>query len=154
MSDILSTKPFSEYDQQQVIKKAGSNDGSLQVNGFVNGKVGHRITRTQVQPNPAIDDYRFLDVVQTINGNTSNALPTVTGIVTTTNLKVGQYVIGSGIPANTTILSIDSSSQITLSQNATATATVSLKYANLLQRLRIEYDDAARTNVDAVERLD
>ena len=154
MSETLSTKPFSEYDQQQVIKKAGSNDGSLQVNGFVNGKVGHRITRTQVQPNPAIDDYRFLDVVHTLNGTTTSGLATVTGINTTTALKVGQYVIGSGIPANTTIISVDSSSQITLSATATASATVSIKYANLLQRLRIEYDDAARTNVDAAERLD
>lgn len=154
MAEIFTTKPLSDFDHQQVIKKSATNDGSLQVNGFVNGKVGHKISRTEVQASPAIDDYRFLDVVQTISSTTASGLPTISGIITTSNLIVGQYVFGTGIPANSTILTIDGPNDITISQNATATATVSVKYANLLQRLRIEYSDDLRSNVDAVERLD
>lgn len=56
--------------------------------------------------------------------NTTSGLPTVTNMFFgTTYLAVGMTVTGTGIPASTTISSIDSISQITLSNNATATNT-------------------------------
>lgn len=154
MAAPQSTKPFSEFDANQVLQKAASNDSTLAVNGFVNNKVGHKITRTIISS--TIDDMRFLDVIQTKTGTTSNgsaviAFPNV-------NLldfaKVGQYVFGAGIPANATVLSVDSNTQITISANATASASVSIKFANLLCRLRIEYSDASHTDTNDVERLD
>lgn len=64
-----------------------------------------------------------------LTGNTTNSSPTVTALSATDDLCAGMRVIGAGIPANTTILSIDSGSQITLSQNATASASgVSLRF--------------------------
>ena len=54
------------------------------------------------------------------SGTTSSGSAIVTAMTTTTSLEVGMFVKGTGIPSNTTILSVDSSSQITLSQNVTA----------------------------------
>lgn len=64
-----------------------------------------------------------------LNGNTTNGSNSVTNISSTTNIQVGYTVTGSGIPANTVVSSITSSTAITISKNATATATgVSLTY--------------------------
>ncbi len=48
----------------------------------------------------------------------------VTGLASTSNLFVGMGVSGVGIPPNTTILSIDSPTQVTLSNSPTATGAV------------------------------
>lgn len=59
-------------------------------------------------------------VVET--GDTTSASASVINIGTTTGLTVGMVVTGAGIPVNTTILTVDSGTAITLSANATATA--------------------------------
>jgi len=56
-------------------------------------------------------------------GNTTNGNNTITGLTNTANLTVGETVTGAGIPFGTTIASIVSSSSITISNDATATAT-------------------------------
>lgn len=55
-------------------------------------------------------------------GATTNGSAVVTGIGDTTGIYVGMPVTGTGIPGNTAVQSIDSSSQITLNSNATATS--------------------------------
>lgn len=62
-------------------------------------------------------------------GTTASASAVVTAMSNTTNLFAGMGVTGTGIPANTNILSVDSSSQVTLTNNATANgAGVSLTF--------------------------
>lgn len=56
-------------------------------------------------------------------GNTVNNSAVVSGMNNTTNLVAGQIFLGSGIPTATRIYSVDSSSQVTLDRQATATAT-------------------------------
>lgn len=56
-------------------------------------------------------------------GNTTNANATISGIPSTAALAIGMKVIGAGIPAGATISTIPSGSSITISANATATAT-------------------------------
>jgi hypothetical protein len=60
----------------------------------------------------------------TLSGNTTNGSNVVTfsSDTTTLGLLAGQTVTGSGIQAGTTIVSVDSSSQVTLSKAATATS--------------------------------
>jgi len=58
--------------------------------------------------------------VASVTGTTSNGSAVVTSVSATTALRYGQTITGTGIPANTYILSVDSASQITLSANATA----------------------------------
>ena len=61
-------------------------------------------------------------------GNTTTGSKIITGIGSTTGFQVGWAVSGTGIPSSSTIASVDSPSQITLNNNATATNTgVTLK---------------------------
>lgn len=66
--------------------------------------------------------------ITTLTGTTTNGSPVVTGISSTSLLVVGMATSGSGIPAGSTILSVDSGTQVTLSNNATAGATTSLAF--------------------------
>ena len=56
-----------------------------------------------------------------LTASITNGSPVATLAVATQDLSKYSEVTGIGIPANTTILSVNSSTQITLSQNATAT---------------------------------
>lgn len=151
MSD--TTKHMSEKDFQQTLKASfNDSDKSLTTSGFVSAKIGHKITRTVVDATN--DDYRYFDIVNTESGTTANTSPIITGLSHTFDLTVGQYVFGAGIPINTKIFSIDSPSQVTLDQNATASATVSLQFANLLYRFRVTFNNASHDEVDASERLE
>jgi hypothetical protein len=60
-------------------------------------------------------------------GTTTTGSFTVTGVSSTAGLTPGIGVVGSGIPSGTVITSIDSASQIHISQAATASATVTLQ---------------------------
>lgn len=55
-------------------------------------------------------------------GNTTNASPIITSVSSTTDMFVGMQINGAGITYPTAIHSIDSGTQITLTRNATATA--------------------------------
>lgn len=58
------------------------------------------------------------------DGATTNASAVVTSATATFGSSdVGLAITGAGIPASTTILSVDSTTQVTMSANATATAT-------------------------------
>lgn len=60
-------------------------------------------------------------------GDTTSGSAIIVTVSSMTNLQVGQHVTGTGIQANSFILSIDSASQITLTKTATATnSTVTL----------------------------
>lgn len=56
----------------------------------------------------------------TTSGTRSNGSPIVTSIPDTSNLRAGYYIFGTGIASGTTILSVDSATQITLSGNASS----------------------------------
>lgn len=57
------------------------------------------------------------------SGTRTNGSPIITSISSTATFKVGNYVFGTGIPTGSTIVTIDSSSQITISNNATSSGT-------------------------------
>ena len=69
-----------------------------------------------------------LELFQLISftGTLTSGLPTVTGLSSTTGLVAGQNISGTGIPSGTTILSVNSSTAITLSAEATASGSQSL----------------------------
>ena len=77
MSNEQTSKTFTEYDQQQVIKKVYNPDGTLGVNGFLAGKVGHKVRLEQVSA--TVDVFRFYDIQLTTTGNLSVGSPHVTG---------------------------------------------------------------------------
>lgn len=65
----------------------------------------------------------FTAITLTQSGSRTSGSGVVTGLSDTTKMAAGMYVSGTGIPAGTTIATVDSSTQITLSQNSTATTT-------------------------------
>lgn len=68
----------------------------------------------------------------TFTGNRTSGSAIISGIASTTGIYKGQAISGTGIPASTRVLSVDSGTQITMSANATsgaATATTITKEA-------------------------
>ena len=63
----------------------------------------------------------------TINGTISNS-SNVLALSDTTNLEIGNYVFGTGIPENTRIIAIDINSYVILSNLATSSGTFSMTF--------------------------
>lgn len=61
-------------------------------------------------------------------GATTSGSAIVTGLSATSDLFAGMPVEGVGVPPGTTVLTVDSASQVTLSANATATGGPSLRF--------------------------
>lgn len=75
--------------------------------------------------------YAALFSVITINtaGTRTNGSPIITGLASTAKMSPGMPVSGANIPAGTTILTVDSGTQVTLSANATAGGATTLTFA-------------------------
>ena len=71
----------------------------------------------------------FAAISETQCGSKTSGSAVVTGLSDTSVLSVGWPVSGNGIPASTTVLSVDSGTQVTLSQNCTATETSDIVFA-------------------------
>lgn len=61
----------------------------------------------------------------TTSGTRTNGSPIISSIASTTGYVAGYYVFGTGIASGTTILTVDSPTQITLSGNASSSGTSS-----------------------------
>lgn len=66
-----------------------------------------------------------------LDGDIASGSAIVQNIVDTSLIDAGMSVAGVGIPAGTTVQSVDSGTQVTLTENATATATNSLTYTTV-----------------------
>ena len=80
---------------------------------------------------PSLADCPPPGTTTTLSGTITSGSPTVV-LPSTSGLLVGDPVTGTGIPANTTITQIDASgTQLTLSNNATASASESLVFTSV-----------------------
>jgi hypothetical protein len=71
-----------------------------------------------------VKEYTFTLNSESQTGNTTSGSAVITGLSDTSNIVADDYqVSGSGIPTNARVLSVDSSTQVTLDDNATETAT-------------------------------
>jgi Phage Tail Collar Domain. len=57
------------------------------------------------------------------SGTRTNGSAIITGLSSTTNMRAGYYIGGTGITNGTTILTVDSATQVTMSANATSSGT-------------------------------
>jgi len=72
---------------------------------------------------------QYMDEALSIqNGTLTSGSPVVTGIASTTGMLRGMRITGTGVPANTLISSVDSGTQITMTQNASASGAQSLTF--------------------------
>ncbi len=78
---------------------------------------------------------------------TTSASPTLTTIASTTGLRVGMRIIGTGIPTDTRILAIASSTSVTMNKNATATASVSVEFQDRFTIGLVDYWAGTTNNV-------
>lgn len=69
------------------------------------------------------------------------------GITSTASLRVGMRAVGTGIQANSVIVSIDSATQVTLDKATTATATVSVEFQDRFSIGGVNYWAATANNV-------
>jgi microcystin-dependent protein len=68
----------------------------------------------------------FAAIAVSQSGVRTNGSAIITALTDTTGLVTGMFVSGTGIPAAATILTVDSSTQITLSANATSSGTATV----------------------------
>ena len=85
-------------------------------------------------------EYRFTTQNYTSNGTTVLGSPIVTGLASTATLDTTYLVSGSSAPQDCYVLSVDSPTQVTLSQNASATGTYSLVFGKSQYSLPADYD--------------
>lgn len=84
--------------------------------------------------------YRFTTVYYTLTGTTTEDSQVVTGLSSTTGLSTNFMVIGTGINQDTYVQSVDSATQVTLTQAATATGSTSLSFCQTIYAMPSDYD--------------
>jgi hypothetical protein len=77
----------------------------------------------------------------------TNSNTTLSGITSTADLRVGMRAVGTGIPSNAVIVSVDSATQVTISLAATATATVSVEFQDRFTVGGVNYWAGSAENV-------
>lgn len=104
----------------------------------ISGQLGQALSQAAITLE-SLDDIVFV----TDSGDTTTGSAIVTNLTDTSSMYAGMSVEGTGIPASTTILSVDSATQITLSANATATNTgVAMTFAGSLDSITASSLDA------------
>lgn len=106
---------------------------TIQQLALLNGVGGELVREFEWQA--ACKEYRFSTQFTTTTGTTTSGSAVITGIPSTTGIDTTYMVVGTGVNADTYVQSVDSSSQVTLSQACSASGTVTLnfcktKYAN------------------------
>lgn len=85
-------------------------------------------------------EYRFTTVYYTLTGTTTAGSAVVTGISSTTNLSTLFMATGTGINQDTYIQSVDSATQVTLTQAATASGSVSITFSQTKYAFPADFD--------------
>jgi hypothetical protein len=98
--------------------------------------------------------YRFTTQYLITTGNVTQNSAVVTGIPSTTGLSAYYMLAGTGINQDTYILSVDSSTQVTLTQAASASGTgVTLNFGQTIYPLPSDFDrQIDRTHYDKSKR--
>lgn len=87
-----------------------------------------------------ITEYRFNTEFSQLTGTTTDGSAVVTGLSSTTGLDTTYQVVGTGINTDTYILSVDSATQVTLTQVATATGSAELSFCKTKYAFPSDYD--------------
>jgi hypothetical protein len=98
-------------------------------------------------------EYRFTTQYTQMTGTTILGSPIVTGLSSTTGLSSSYQVIGTGINTDIYVQSVDSPTQVTLTQNATASGSVTLSFCQTKYAFPSDYDRLIdRTEWDKTKR--
>ena len=140
----LGQKVMGELGLDVPIAIASSTDKNLiQLLALMNAAGDELLHIPDVGWEAATTEYRFTVSHSTMAGITTNGSPIITGISSTASLAASTWMVtGSGIPQDTYILSVDSATQVTLTQSATQTSTgsVTLNFCKTKYALPADYD--------------
>lgn len=87
-----------------------------------------------------ITEYRFTTTYTQLTGTTTNGSAIITGLSSTTSLDTTYQVVGTGINTDVYIQSVDSATQVTLTQASTATGSALLSFCKTKYSFPSDYD--------------
>lgn len=124
----------------------------IQMVALANGLGSELVRRWEWQN--CTTEYVFTTQFLTTTGNVTANSAVITNIPTTAGLNSTWYVSGNGIPAGLSIVSVDSATQVTLTQPATITGTgVTLNFSKARYSLPSDWDrQISRTDWDKSRR--
>jgi len=121
------------------IVAASTDPQVIQVRNLMN-KVGNELV-TEHEWQRLNKEYRFTTTVVSLTGTTTSGSAVVTGLSSTASLAADTFAVtGNGVPSDTYISTVDSGTQITMTQNATATGSQSLTFTKVKYSLPSDYD--------------
>jgi hypothetical protein len=85
-------------------------------------------------------EYRFTTQFLTATGTLTNNSPIITGLSATTGLDSTYQVIATGVNQDVYVSTLDSSTQVTMTQAATASGTVTINFCKTKYALPADYD--------------
>lgn len=114
--------------------------------------VGYELAREH--PWQALNrEYRFTVEFDQQTGTSTNGSAVITGLSDTTGLDSTYMVTGTGINQDTYIQTVDSGTQVTLSQECTASGTVTITFGKTKYSLPADFDrQTNRTHYDKSKR--
>jgi len=98
-----------------------TSDDTIQWLALLNS-VGYELTR-EYEWQQLCTEYRFTTAVSVTTGTIADGSAVITGIPDTTGLTSAYMVTGAGIPSDTYISTVDSGTQVTMTQAATDAGT-------------------------------
>lgn len=131
----------------------GSTDAQITQLLYLANALGNELRREF--PWQALNkDYRFTTQYLTTTGDVTSGSAIITNIPSTAGLSTNYMVSGDGINQDTYILSVDSATQVTLSQNSSTSGTgVTLNFGQTKYSLPSDYDrQIDRTHYDKSKR--
>jgi len=111
---------------------------TVQMLALLNG-LGGELQREFIWQNTD-KEYRFTTQFVTTTGTTTAGSAVITGIPSTAGIDATYMVIGTGINQDSYVSSIDSATQITMVQSASASGTVALNFCKVKYALPADYD--------------
>lgn len=111
---------------------------TLQLLALANG-LGGELQREYDWQNLVVE-YRLTTQFLQATGTTTSGSPVLTDLSSTSGLDSTYQVLGAGINTDTNVQSLDSATQVTLSQPATASGTVALTFCKTKYPMPADYD--------------
>jgi hypothetical protein len=86
------------------------------------------------------NEYRFYTQYLTTTATSTNGSYVLTGVANTTGLNSNYSVTGYNVPQDTYVVSVDSSTQVTLSQKCSATGTAQVNFSQTIYNLPSDFE--------------
>lgn len=122
--DFNTEGVFPSFVENSILFGGGTIGGTLNSNSYVAVNTTKKVD-IKYQPKTTVAEITRLTVSASVISSTN-----IMTLSDTSNIEVGNYIFGTGIPAGTRVNDIGINSFIVLSQNSTATSTGSYTFIN------------------------